>query len=53
MPCDGIGTPWHILEGIDPMPATIDPMPPEVAKEAFLDRYFELLALRLMEPEHA
>lgn len=30
---------WEILEGIEPLPASIRPMAPDAAKRAFLDRY--------------
>lgn len=33
---------WACIQGIEPMPHRIDPMPPQTARYCFLDRFFEL-----------
>jgi len=33
---------WASIKGIEPMPHPLVPMPPQTARYAFLDRYFEL-----------
>lgn len=35
---------WPCIQGINPMPNPIDPMPPQTARYCFLDRFFELTA---------
>jgi 5'-deoxynucleotidase YfbR-like HD superfamily hydrolase len=39
--------PWSYLQGIDPLPQCIDPLPPAQAKQAFLDAWAQAEALRL------
>jgi hypothetical protein len=34
---------WQSTEGLEPLPIVIDPMPPAVARNAFLARFYELL----------
>lgn len=38
--------PWHVLDGITPLSMTIQPIPPEHARRAFLERYEELAGTR-------
>lgn len=40
---------WSSIAGVTPMPEIIEPLEPWRAKEAFLDRYFEILGQRLMD----
>jgi 5'-deoxynucleotidase YfbR-like HD superfamily hydrolase len=40
------GDRWACLQGIEPMPQRLDPMPAQTARYCFLDRYFELTSDR-------
>lgn len=40
---------WHILQGVTPLTLRIAPLDPSNAKEAFLDRYFEIIGERLID----
>lgn len=37
------GTPWPILEGVEPASMVIEPLPPHKARVLFLERYSDLL----------
>lgn len=37
------GTPWPILEGIEPASIVIEPLPPQEARDLFLERYSALV----------
>lgn len=40
---------WHLLSGVTPLALRITPLDPQSAKEAFIDRYFEIIGARLMD----
>lgn len=39
---------WASISGVQPLPDVIRPLPPKEAKQLFLDRYFELISLRII-----